>query len=417
MTDEKIMYKYTKLYHMFNGIFKYVPTTMAIIGILLKIQFLFYWSAIFLILVISMLLSAIFFCLSTKELEIMFFCSVLMLEKSIFIFDLDGTLTVDDEIPKYIEEDLFDIYEYISNSIIIINSGSDLKRMLKKLSFFDKFVKEKGKVFLQAEQGLITIDHFTKEIIIDPIWQDAETNPLIMEKIIKLFVDYNDLIPYTGQNLEDDDELVCDVEGNKLILSTLVKSKTVYPIGYIGLDKQKMKVIELFRDKNRKIFESSKAKQNNAIKEIQSIAKKNNINIFPAKCSTSIDLMPVLKKIPYSKSQGIGFLLSYISKAKEIPIKDLIFESIAFGDGIADFGMQFPQIGKKKLGRIDMIYCGDQHNYKYGDNIAKVEATATAHHFKNAQWLSWYLHLTSLSKAIDINKEIREIRPQNQSQI
>lgn len=352
-------------------------------------------------------------------------------DKTIYIFDVDGTITENDDVPPEIEkqiEKIFNMdYDKKIKPILIFCSGSNLPRLLDLLKFLDKFVKEENRVFISAEQGLDTIDYFTKQSINDSNLPEALTNPIFRDEITKLFVDYDDLVPYNGTNLSEGDVLVRDVEKNLLVLTKILIAKTPHCIGYFSKKKNKMITIEYFRDASGKVYQWCLDGQQQASKACKDMFKKNGLDklIAISPCGTSLDFFPRINNIAYTKADSIGYLLCLISKKYNIRLKELFSKCVVFGDGHADFDMSIPKRKGIKFEKLDMAFVGEKTNYKYqgrwwnvncinpknfNSNFKEDNARYTYHLLDNAIFFKEYLKEYVSIEFVEIKKNIKKLK-------
>jgi hypothetical protein len=277
---------------------------------------------------------------------------------SFIIADVDNTVTEADlPHPETIDRLIKLAQKGVTTAFITGRNQHYVKRVLIekiKERAKEQFPAIADKFIFRAEVGLIEIN--------DAISGKAEVSsftnnhplldPKVRNKIASLAYRTNSLAKWKqGDKIPNGFEVGADAENNLFLFPIKPPKEICFPDLLWDEFKDAMGGLEVRREKDGRITKERVDSILPMAKKVEKILQKWGYSNFAgvSPVGTSINLPMKIDGIFADKDWAAGKVLSYLSKKSKMPIEKVTEESMAIGDGLADFLLSTPRIKGKDL--------------------------------------------------------------------
>lgn len=294
---------------------------------------------------------------------------------SVIIWDIDGTITEFDQLDTKLTKFIVD--SALTGVIHVFITGRDrfwmIKSFLKPLEQIagNDFAKIAPHLILFPELGLMTLDPLSHE---PTIFENVLTHPLMIgigsvrDRLASFFWKSQQLQPYKqNDSIPNGHFIGKDANDNSYLFPINphnVNAAIIFPDFIWSDTKELIATAEVMRDARQKITGPRNKKIMPAAEIIKLFLDYWDIKeIKVSAVGTAINIVPVLDGIVLDKDWTAGRVLTILSQKKGATIPEIAEETIAIGDGSADFLCAIPRVLGNNDVRVAFAFVGKKEQY------------------------------------------------------
>lgn len=293
------------------------------------------------------------------------------------IWDVNGTITKGDmpdpEVLKMIislaRKRIHQSLKGIHQSFITGRDRAWLKMLVASLKeIADEEFNELNKTFyFYPELGLIQMNSKSEKTEISPLIKNHPiTSPETRKKLAGLFYQSSNLKPCEkGKKIPAGFWVGGDSKGNFFLIPENSPPEILFPWFIWEEAKEAMASAAIIRDPDTFPNKECAKKINESIEELEEILRNWGLEkwIKVSPVSTALNLVPMVNGVPLDKDVSAGTALLNLSQKLEMDIHKVCSQTVAIGDGIADFLFSTPKIEGKEES-LPFIFVGPESQYK-----------------------------------------------------